>query len=85
MPAKLSPPVCSPTGEADKNTETGFIRFSPNCHYIKPWMAKDNISIYMYSEGKFLKIHNFKGIIRKFLKNASGSYQRLKASPHMLI
>jgi hypothetical protein len=44
-PANSSPPVCSPTGEAGKNTETGFMLWSPVCLYKKKWAAKDEILI----------------------------------------
>jgi hypothetical protein len=40
MSADFSPPICSPTGEAGKNAETGFMRCFPNCHYRKQWLVK---------------------------------------------
>jgi hypothetical protein len=62
MPANFSPPVCSPTEEAgkSKNKETGFIKCSlyTNSHYLKQWVAKDKISIYI-PEANFIKIHSF--------------------------
>jgi hypothetical protein len=45
--ANFSSPVCSPTGDAGNNAETGFMRCFPNCHYSKQWVAKDKILIYI--------------------------------------
>jgi hypothetical protein len=47
MAANFSSPVCSPTGEAGKNEETGFCGVFTNCHNRKKWVAKDKISIYI--------------------------------------
>jgi hypothetical protein len=58
MSAKFSPPVCSTTGEAGKNAETGFMQCSSNCHYRKQWVAKDKISIYIV-KANFFKIVAF--------------------------
>jgi hypothetical protein len=66
MPANFSSPVCSPTGKAGKNAETGLCCVFTNCHYRKKWVAKNKISIYVM-KANFLKIVAFKGTSRKFL------------------
>jgi hypothetical protein len=65
MPAFLRLPVCAPTEEADKNAETGFMRFSRNCHDRKQWVESDKISIYLVNVN-FSKIVAVKRTIRKF-------------------
>jgi hypothetical protein len=60
-PANFSSPVCSTTGDAGKNVETGFMRWSPVCHR-KHWVAKGKISI-LCIKGEFFT-SPFKGLIR---------------------
>jgi hypothetical protein len=72
MPAKFLPSVCSPTGEAGKNAQTGFMRRSPNCDYRKQWVAKDKISIYIVKMN-FLKIVAFKSGSQKTFKYGRSS------------
>jgi hypothetical protein len=67
IPANFSILVCSPTGKAGSNTETGFMRCSPNCHYRKQWLAKDKILIYIrIFKAYFSKIVAFKATNRNF-------------------
>jgi hypothetical protein len=66
-------PVCSPTGVAGKNAETGFMRCSPCCHYRKQWVAKENILIYIV-KANLSKILAFYRDDQKIFKYGSGSY-----------
>jgi hypothetical protein len=61
MPAKFSPPVCSYTGEAGQNAETGPLQcFSELSLYREQWVGKDKML-----KASFSKIIPFKGTIRK--------------------
>jgi hypothetical protein len=44
---QFSSPVGSPTEEAGKNADNGFMRLSPVYHYRKQWVAKGKISIFV--------------------------------------
>jgi hypothetical protein len=76
-PANISPPVCSPKGEAGKNVQTGF--FSVDLGFATGFLQRSAVrhhrnggganyknSIYIVNVN-FSKIVAFKGMIRKCL------------------
>jgi hypothetical protein len=82
-PAYFSSPVCSSREEAGKNAEAGFIRWSPDCHNRKQWMAESKSSIYIVN-GTFVKGIAFKGTIRKFLNKLAVHIEGIRHSPKCL-
>jgi hypothetical protein len=83
----VCPPIfipCSPTGESGKNSETGFMRWSPVCHYRKQWVARGKFSIYIVKVN-FSKVVAFTGTIRKFLNTLAVHIEGKASSPYALL
>jgi hypothetical protein len=66
MTANFSPPVCSPTGEAGKNVQTGFIVI---CGMPQTFSRDLRPATIVYSEGQRIKFHLYSEC--EFFKNCS--------------